>query len=1574
MSLVKNSDSRKSVGIGERPILEGDDYTPAVLAEFEDLAQTYVEESSDVEEESAVRYVARGITGRVFRDWFALNRTTYEAMSLSQFMDHVREYFLPSTWQRDLRKIVFGAEQGTRTFHEWALEARRANAVLPAAQRLSHDILRELLQARLEPKLAKALQRHPVTLPRDRTVPDDAEVVDEETGKHSILHRTKTIDHSLQRFTEWLAHLKVLDEQLREDEADLAATIEAKVRARVKTASTASRTAAPPTTSRSPDLAPRLTDAEMALLRQHRGCFRCRRFYAGHGSKTCRNGQVRARDHKTLTEEMALEAKAQMEKRKATTASPSTAPPSTAAPPSRIEEASDGETDPFEYVSPSVPHLLPQLLAVPMRPGDLYLPCEPLIDTGCPTVMIRPDLADALELKRHTMRQPEKMRGFAGKAAVELKEWVVFRLMSPDHTWKSRAVYAKVAPGMAYQLILGLPFLKRERITIDSRKRTAVAKRTSKDLMLFHFEDEPVPAPVPVTPAPIPSPAPSPAPPTTALRKRSKRQRLKMAVPTPKSSVWKVIHSHGKEMPSLSPTALAAVAGMVSRRLREQQALPHIISAAVQNRIAELQAEAHLQELHSAMMEKYKDRFPVDIPEPSRLPDTEYHRIQLKNADQTIRTRTYSCPQQYRDSWRLLIEQHLKAGRIRESSSPYASPSFVIPKADPKALPRWVCDFRGINSNTVKDRTPLPRIDEILNDCAKGRYFAKIDMTNAFFQTRMHPKDIHLTAVTTPFGLFEWTVMPMGLCNSPATHQRRMYRALRHLIGKICHVYLDDIIIWSQTIAEHKRNIAKVMEALQEAHLFCSSTKTQFFLTEVHFLGHIVSHNGIRADPAKVAAVKNWPRPRTTTQVRKFLGLVRYIAAFMPHLAEHSAALTPLTKKEYDRAFPEWTTAHQTAFDAIKELATGDECLATIQHDETGSIFVTTDASDVGTGAMLSVGETWQTARPVAYDSRQLNAAEQNYPTHEKELLAITRALEKWRYHLLGRKFTVYTDHRTLEYFHTQKDLSRRQARWAEMMADYDFEIKYVKGEENSVADALSRLPEDAIEESTAAPAMEITLEESLLEKIKEGYESDEFCVKLRANLPSMAGNGAREENGLLYRADRLIIPDVPEVRESLFRLAHDALGHFSTEKTYDALRDSYYWPGMKSQLEKTYIPGCDACQRNKSSTTKPPGPLHPLPVPNARFDSVAIDRVGPLPEEDGFNGILTMTDRLGAADIRLVPCRMDMSAEDCAELFFAHWYCENGLPREIVSDRDTLFLSDFWQSLHRLTGTKLKMSSAFHPQTDGASERTNKTLNQLLRYVVDRQQHGWVQALPRIRFAMMNTVNSSTGYTPFYLRMGHTPRLIPPLVPTNPLPRGEGPELAQEAKDCLQRLTVGIKDAQDALFEHKTRQAHYANLHRGPEDAYAVGDKVMLSTANRRAEYKARGENRTAKLMPRSDGPFEIIRAYPERSIYTLRLPGNSRVYPGFHASQLKRYIPNNDQQYPSRALERPDAVQGQGDDAEWELERILDRRRAGRGWQYRIQFRGWGAEDEQWRSRRELSMLAPEMLAEYEQSHPLP
>jgi hypothetical protein len=289
----------------------------------------------------------------------------------------------------------------------------------------------------------------------------------------------------------------------------------------------------------------------------------------------------------------------------------------------------------------------------------------------------------------------------------------------------------------------------------------------------------------------------------------------------------------------------------------------------------------------------------------------------------------------------------------------------------------------------------------------------------------------------------------------------------------------------------------------------------------------------------------------------------------------------------------------------------------------------------------------------------------------------------------------------------------------------------------------------------------------------------------------------------------------------------------------------------MRKDLVNAYVPSCADCQCNKNRTAKPAGPLHPLPVPDKQFESIAIDFVGPLPKDEGFDAIVTMTDRLGA-DIQIAPCNTNMTAEEFATIFFNRWFCENGCPLELITDRDKLFISRFWKALMKLSGIKHKMSTAYHPQMDGVSEGSNKTVVQVLRFHIKHNQTGWVKALPKVRFDIMNTINTSTGFTPFMLKSAHLPRLIPPLIETNDTsqavnpsataaptnadarnhaPSSDGEETAQAV---INQLTDDILEAKDSLTAAKISQALQANKDCAPDPTFEVGDCVLLATAHR--------------------------------------------------------------------------------------------------------------------------------------------
>ena len=317
-----------------------------------------------------------------------------------------------------------------------------------------------------------------------------------------------------------------------------------------------------------------------------------------------------------------------------------------------------------------------------------------------------------------------------------------------------------------------------------------------------------------------------------------------------------------------------------------------------------------------------------------------------------------------------------------------------------------------------------------------------------------------------------------------------------------------------------------ILQALREANLYCSRKKSQLFTTELDFLGHCISAQGIEPDQRKAEKIQNWLVPRCAKDVCKFLGLVQYLASFLPRLAEHRCVLTKLMIKEAQKDWPGWDTVHQRAFRNIKDIVLSSEGLTMIDHDNMNGqkIFVTCNASGRQTGACLSFGKTWEGARPVAWDSVQLSQAEKNYPTHEKEMLVIVQVLKKFHLELLGTKFTVYTDHRTLECFQGQREFSQRQVCWQEFLAEYDFKIVYVKGGENTVADALLRMPEGGEGLlKTITAVLNVSTDPKLSEDIKTGYKSDTFCQKVLRNLDSFPT--IKVEDGLIYMGSRLVVP-----------------------------------------------------------------------------------------------------------------------------------------------------------------------------------------------------------------------------------------------------------------------------------------------------------------------------------------------------------------------------------------------------------------------------------------------------------------
>jgi hypothetical protein len=435
----------------------------------------------------------------------------------------------------------------------------------------------------------------------------------------------------------------------------------------------------------------------------------------------------------------------------------------------------------------------------------------------------------------------------------------------------------------------------------------------------------------------------------------------------------------------------------------------------------------------------------IEIKPGSRIPHKTAHRLNLKH-------------KQYEDKW---LADMLSKSLIRKSQSEYAAPHFYVEKPDTAKTGEYraVTDYRALNEITVRNRYPLPRVDELIDQLAGAQWFSKIDLKTGFYQILIREEDRHKTAFITSQGLFEYNVLPMGLCNSPGIFMQLMNDIFREAgyLNKFVVAYLDDIVIYSKTKEEHEQHLRQVFKVLRRHKLFVKGSKCELFKEEVQFLGHYVGRKGVRVMDDKIDAVTNWPVPQSLTELRAFLGLAGYYRRFVKDYSKIILPLSDLVKTTTGTTFRDsWGEKQMEAFKAIKEKLQKTPILAIADFEK--PFVVHTDASGYAVGAVLQQ-DLGHGLQPIAYLSKKMKAAETRYPVHEQELLAIVTALETWRHYLQGaaHRITIRTDHKSLVHFQSQPMLSGRQARWLETLSAFDYNIEYIKGEENIAADAFSR-------------------------------------------------------------------------------------------------------------------------------------------------------------------------------------------------------------------------------------------------------------------------------------------------------------------------------------------------------------------------------------------------------------------------------------------------------------------------------------------------------------------------------------
>ncbi|GAU51685.1 hypothetical protein TSUD_414990 [Trifolium subterraneum] len=770
------------------------------------------------------------------------------------------------------------------------------------------------------------------------------------------------------------------------------------------------------------------------------------------------------------------------------------------------------------------------------------------------------------------------------------------------------------------------------------------------------------------------------------------------------------------------------------------------------------------------------------------------------------------------------LEDLLSKKFIRPSVSPWGAPVLLVKKKDGKS--RLCVDYRQLNRVTIKNRYPLPRIDDLMDQLRGVVIFSKIDLMSGYHQIRVKEEDIPKTAFRTRYGHYEYLVMPFGVTNAPAIFMDYMNRIFHLFLDKFVVVFIDDILIYSKSREEHEEHLRLVLQVLKEKQLYANLGKCEFWLEEVKFLGHVISKEGIAVDPSKVEAVVAWERPKTATEIRSFVGLVGYYRRFIEGFAKIVAPLTTLTRKNHIFA---WT----------------NEWLGCVlmQHKQV-----------------------------VAYASRQLKTHENNYPTHDLEFAAIVFALKIWRHYLYGCTFEVFSDHKSLKYLFDQKELNIRQRRWMEFLKDYDFTLQYNTGKANGVADALSR---KRVHLSTVAvKGLEllekfrdlnlnldpstgqvycgmITIENELINEIMDLQKTDEE-IKEKKKLIEI-GKAPEFKVGpdnVLRCNERICVPNNATLRKTILDEAHKSKLsiHPGMNKMYEALKQRFVWPGMKKQVAE-YVASCLTCQKAKIEHQKPAGLLKPLDVPQWKWDSISMDFVGALPKtQRKFDSIWVIVDRL-TKSAHFIPVQANYTTAKYAEIYIEEIVRLHGVPSSIVSDRDPKFTSHLWRKLQEALGTKLRLSSAYHPQTDRQTERTIQTLEDMLRACVLDDHGSWDKLLPLVEFTYNNSYHTSIGMAPYeglYGRKCQTPLCW--------YKDGEstlvGPELVQQTTEKIKLIQEQMKTAQ-------SRQKSYADQGRRPME-FQEGDHLFLRVTPTTGVGRAL---KSKKLTPKFIGPYQILK-----------------------------------------------------------------------------------------------------------------
>lgn len=827
---------------------------------------------------------------------------------------------------------------------------------------------------------------------------------------------------------------------------------------------------------------------------------------------------------------------------------------------------------------------------------------------------------------------------------------------------------------------------------------------------------------------------------------------------------------------------------------------------------------------------------------------------------------------------RQLISQHVRkmiaCNIIQESKSEWASPVNLVKQNNDY---RFTVDYRKINARIPSDPYAVPHMDSFFERLSTARYFSKIDLRKGYWQIPLHPDSIKYTAFICHEGKYEFLRMPFGFSNAVAEFQRFINNLLKDARGTFADPYLDDILIYSDTWEDHMKHLRFVLDRLREANLTANVEKCEFGKTTVTYLGFIISPEGLRTDPEKTKAIRDYPIPKSLDKapsLRRFIGMCSCYRTFIPNFTRIADPLLKLLRDDTPYC---WDEPQQSAFDQLKHLISHSVTLALPDFNK--KFTLRTDASLTGLGAVLSQQQEDGKDRPIAFASRSLSKTERNYHATELEGLAIIWALKKFRHFLEGREFFLQTDSRALTYINSMKDVNSKFMRWALLIQDFRPIISHISGVRNAVADALSRAPvgepEDEDPPSYESPPTDASLLTlttvcpalSIVE-LSRTQQADPETQSLICALPQHFAI----EDGILYKQGNsgTLLPFISRsLRPAVLEFFHDAptAGHLGVRKTIARLFRRVFWFGMQEDIYK-YIRSCKICQAVKNPNTLPPGSMQPV-VPQGPWDILALDLMGPLPRTARGNiFLLVVTDHFSKW-VELFGLR-NATAPLVARTVEREIFCRFGAPNQLITDNATNLKGKAFGNIIQAWNIKQRFTSPYHQQAN-ITERVNQNIRAMLSSYCNSKHNKWDEYLPETALALRTAIHDSTGFSPALLNFGREPKLPSDNVRANP--STDTDSRIEYASQLIERLSSLYAQAKINMDKARSMQKkNYDKRHTAM--TFQVNDLVLVKTH----VLSDKLTKVTKKLALRWEGPYKILKQETPVSYQLIKLTPGSK------------------------------------------------------------------------------------------------